>query len=144
MELFFQPFLTPKITISPIKSILLLKTRLFKLLLEYQDRDFRAIFFGLFAPILTWFSCLKKLCQPKSKKFFKNLNFFKSQKICSISNIYFYASSKKRCSDELHLFLCLYKIFVPAWNFLDLYKKFLLACVSKSVEQWRAKNVKCF
>lgn len=43
MELFFQPFLTPKITISPIKSILLLKTKLFKLLLEYQDRDFRAI-----------------------------------------------------------------------------------------------------
>ena len=47
MELFFQPFLTLKITISPIKSILLLKTKLFKLLLEYQDRDFRAIFFGL-------------------------------------------------------------------------------------------------
>ena len=43
MELFFQPFLTLKITISPIKSILLLKTKLFKLLLEYQDRDFRAI-----------------------------------------------------------------------------------------------------
>lgn len=76
MELFFQPFLTLKITISPIKSILLLKTKLFKLLLEYQDRDFRAIQTQKkTAQIRHNFYCFKKVCSISSGFFLNSLIF---------------------------------------------------------------------
>lgn len=70
MELFFQPFLTLKITISPIKSILLLKTKLFKLLLEYQDRDFRVIFFWLICSNFDMIFLPKKIMPAKKQKIF--------------------------------------------------------------------------